>query len=230
MDAATISAIAEVVDAIPDGPYIVVESPFPALKRIGGGDVNLGSTFGDINLPFGEDFLDVHTKDDNSTHVSDIVDVNTGNGIVADSVDIPKPETPATPETSGGNAAATAESTKPTEATATDRAATTSEAAATTQAATTSETAATTQAAQAATPAEGAEAAQAATPAEGAEAAKPAEAAEAATPAEAAQAATPAEAAEAAQAATPAEDAVAATPAEPAKSPASILFPKLFFA
>ncbi|MFC3849335.1 hypothetical protein ACFORJ_04020 [Corynebacterium hansenii] len=211
MDAATISAIAQVVDAIPDGPYIVVESPFPALERIGGGDVNLGSTFGDINLPFGEDFLDVHTKDDNSTHVSDITDVNTGNGIVTDSIDVPKPETPkpetpATPETSGGNAAETAENTgasKPAEGA---------------DAAKPSEAAAATQAAQAAAPAEAAEAAQAATPAEAAEAAKPAEAA---TPAEAAQAATPAEAA---------EDAVAATPAEPAESPASRLFPKLFFA
>lgn len=89
MDAATISAIAEVIDAIPDGPYIVVESPFPALEQIGGGDINLGSTFGDVNLPFGEDFLDVHSADDHSTHVSDVADVNAGNGIVADSAIVP---------------------------------------------------------------------------------------------------------------------------------------------
>lgn len=89
MDAATISAIAEVIDAIPDGPYIVVESPFPALEQIGGGDLNLGSTFGDVNLPFGEDFLDVHSADDHSTHVSDVADVNAGNGIVADSAIAP---------------------------------------------------------------------------------------------------------------------------------------------
>ena len=92
MDAATISAIAEVIDAIPDGPYIVVESPFPALEQIGGGDINLGSTFGDVNFPFGEDFLDVSTEDDNSTHVTDVVDVNTGNGVVVDSAIEPTPE------------------------------------------------------------------------------------------------------------------------------------------
>lgn len=84
MDAATISAIAEVIDAIPDGPYIVVESPFPALEQIGGGDTNLGSTFGDVNFPFGEDFLDVHdeTTTDESTNIS-VLDV--GPDVVADS-------------------------------------------------------------------------------------------------------------------------------------------------
>ena len=72
MDAATISAIAEVVEALPAGPYITFETPFPALEQIAGRDINLGSTFGDVNMPFGEDFLDVHTEttDDNSTHVS----------------------------------------------------------------------------------------------------------------------------------------------------------------
>ena len=63
MDAATISAIAEVIDALPDGPYVVVETPFPALEQIAGRDINLGSTFGDVNMPFGEDFLDVHTEE-----------------------------------------------------------------------------------------------------------------------------------------------------------------------
>ena len=84
MDAATISAIAEVIDAIPDGPYIVVESPFPALEQIGGGDINLGSTFGDVNFPFGEDFLDVHdeTTTDESTNIS-VLDV--GPEVVVDS-------------------------------------------------------------------------------------------------------------------------------------------------
>lgn len=88
MDAATISAIAEVIDAIPDGPYIVVESPFPALEQIGGGDINLGSTFGDVNLPFGEDFLDVHDEktDDNSTNIS-VIGIESG-----------APETPETPD------------------------------------------------------------------------------------------------------------------------------------
>ena len=43
MDAATISAIAEVIDALPDGPYVVVETPFPALEQIAGRDINLGS-------------------------------------------------------------------------------------------------------------------------------------------------------------------------------------------
>lgn len=91
MDAATISAIAEVIDAIPDGPYIVVESPFPALEQIGGGDINLGSTFGDVNFPFGEDFLDVHdeTTTDESTNIS-VLDV--GPDVVVDSVIEPTPE------------------------------------------------------------------------------------------------------------------------------------------
>ena len=103
MDAATISAIAEVVGAIPDGPYIVIESPFPALEQIGGGNINLGSTFGDVNLPFGEDFLDVAVEDDNSTHIEDILDINAGNGAVIDSgpdstpdagTEVTRPETP----------------------------------------------------------------------------------------------------------------------------------------
>ena len=91
MDAATISAIAEVIDAIPDGPYIVVESPFPALEQIGGGDLNLGSTFGDVNFPFGEDFLDVHdeTTTDESTNIS-VLDV--GPDVVVDSAIEPTPE------------------------------------------------------------------------------------------------------------------------------------------
>ena len=110
MDAATISAIAEVIDALPDGPYVVVETPFPALEQIAGRDINLGSTFGDTNLPFGEDAIDVHTEetDDNSTHVSDIVDVNAGNGVVAD---VPaESEAPAT-EDSGEDAATTGDDT-----------------------------------------------------------------------------------------------------------------------
>lgn len=100
MDAATISAIAEVVDAIPDGPYIVIESPFPALEQIGGGNINLGSTFGDVNLPFGEDFLDVDVTDDNSTTVSDIVDGNVG-GVVIDSGFDSTPDAGSTPTESG---------------------------------------------------------------------------------------------------------------------------------
>ncbi|MFD5868277.1 hypothetical protein ACFWGD_06650 [Corynebacterium sp. NPDC060344] len=83
MDANTISAIAEVVEAFPGGPYVTFETPFPALEQIAGRDINLGSTFGDINLPFGEDAIDVHTEetDDNSTHVSDILDIEAGNGV-----------------------------------------------------------------------------------------------------------------------------------------------------
>ncbi|UBI02540.1 hypothetical protein [Corynebacterium freneyi] len=83
MDANTISAAAELVEALPNGPYITVGSPFPALEQIAGRDINLGSTFGDINLPFGEDFLDIEIKDDNSTHVEDILDINAGNGVKA---------------------------------------------------------------------------------------------------------------------------------------------------
>lgn len=63
MDANTISAIAEVIEALPEGPYFTFETPFPALEQIAGRDINLGSTFGDTNLPFGEDFLDVHTEE-----------------------------------------------------------------------------------------------------------------------------------------------------------------------
>ncbi|WP_295624711.1 hypothetical protein [uncultured Corynebacterium sp.] len=78
MDAASISAIAEIIEALPEGPYTVFETPFPALETIAGRDINLGSTFGDINLPFGEDAIDVHTEetDDNSTTIGDI---NVGN-------------------------------------------------------------------------------------------------------------------------------------------------------
>ena len=72
MDDNTISAIAEVIEALPEGPYFTFETPFPALEQIAGRDLNLGSTCGDTNLPFGEDAIDVHTEttDDNSTHVS----------------------------------------------------------------------------------------------------------------------------------------------------------------
>ena len=85
MDATTISAIAEVIEALPEGPYFTFETPFPALEQIAGRDINLGSTFGDTNLPFGEDAIDVHTEttDDNSTHVSDILDIEAGNGVTA---------------------------------------------------------------------------------------------------------------------------------------------------
>ncbi|MCG7439164.1 hypothetical protein [Corynebacterium freneyi] len=83
MDANTICSAACIVEALPDGPYITIGSPFPALEQIAGRDINLGSTFGDINLPFGEDFLDIEIKDDNSTHVSDILDITAGNGVAA---------------------------------------------------------------------------------------------------------------------------------------------------
>lgn len=75
MDANTISAVAEVIEALPAGPYITFETPFPALEQIAGRDINLGVAFGDINMPFGEDFLDISVENDNSTHVSDILDV-----------------------------------------------------------------------------------------------------------------------------------------------------------
>ena len=72
MDANTISAIAEVIEALPEGPYFTFETPFPALEQIAGRDINLGSTFGDVNMPFGEDFLDVHTEEttDESNNVT----------------------------------------------------------------------------------------------------------------------------------------------------------------
>ena len=102
MDANTISATAELIEALPNGPYITVETPFPALEQIAGRDINLGSTFGDINLPFGEDFLDISITDDNSTHVSDILDINIANGVVAeDAPEIPEIPWPPVPEDNG---------------------------------------------------------------------------------------------------------------------------------
>lgn len=88
MDANTISAAAELIEALPAGPYITFETPFPALEQIAGRDINLGSTFGDINMPFGEDFLDVHIQktDDNSTNIS-VSGIESG-----------APETPETPD------------------------------------------------------------------------------------------------------------------------------------
>ena len=103
MDANTISAIAEVIEALPEGPYFTFETPVPALEQIAGRDINLGSTFGDTNLPFGEDAIDVHTEetDDNSTHVSDIVDVNAG---TASPPNCPRASIrPARPVRAGGN-------------------------------------------------------------------------------------------------------------------------------
>ncbi|WP_295624710.1 hypothetical protein [uncultured Corynebacterium sp.] len=116
MDAATISAIAEVIGALPDGPYINVESPLPALETIAGRDINLGSTFGDINLPFGEDAIDVHTEttDDNSTTIGDINIANVeAAGIDADLPDLP--EAPESGDAEGGESEAPADDAATTE-------------------------------------------------------------------------------------------------------------------
>ncbi|MEJ6018756.1 hypothetical protein [Corynebacterium sp. H113] len=93
-----VTPIVQVLEAMPDGPTVVVnvESPFPALESFAGEDVNITSTVGDINMPFGQDAFDITVVDSHDTAVSDIVDVNAGNGVVAD---IPaEAETPAEAE------------------------------------------------------------------------------------------------------------------------------------
>lgn len=59
--------IVDIIGALPDGPYFVFESPFPAMEQISnGGDTNFGSTFGDLNVG-STDILDI--TDDNSTNI-----------------------------------------------------------------------------------------------------------------------------------------------------------------
>ncbi|MEW4990292.1 hypothetical protein [Corynebacterium sp. 045007] len=59
--------IATILEAL---PAVTVESPLPAFEQLAGNDVNFANVGGDLNLPFGNDFLDITSNDDYSTHDS----------------------------------------------------------------------------------------------------------------------------------------------------------------
>lgn len=59
--------IATILEAL---PAVTVESPLPAFEQLAGGDINFANVGGDLNLPFGNDFLDITSNDDYSTHDS----------------------------------------------------------------------------------------------------------------------------------------------------------------
>lgn len=65
--------IATILEALPD---VTVESPLPAFEQLAGNDVNFANVGGDLNLPFGNDFLDITSNDDYSTHDSNDVTVS----------------------------------------------------------------------------------------------------------------------------------------------------------
>lgn len=56
--------VATLIEALPD---VTVESPLPAFEQLAGNDVNFANVGGDLNLPFGNDFLDISVTDDHST-------------------------------------------------------------------------------------------------------------------------------------------------------------------
>ena len=56
--------IATILEAL---PAVTVESPLPAFEQLAGGDINFANVGGDLNLPFGNDFLDITSNDDYST-------------------------------------------------------------------------------------------------------------------------------------------------------------------
>lgn len=62
--------IATILEALPD---VTVGSPLPAFEQLAGNDINFANVGGDLNLPFGNDFLDISVTDDNSTHESTTV-------------------------------------------------------------------------------------------------------------------------------------------------------------
>ncbi len=64
-----IQGIVDIIGALPDGPYFVFETPFPAFEQISEGNTNFGSTFGDLNLG-STDILDVDASTDESIHIS----------------------------------------------------------------------------------------------------------------------------------------------------------------
>lgn len=65
--------IATIIEAL---PAVTVESPLPAFEQLAGGDINFANVGGDLNLPFGNDFLDISVTDDNSTTDSNDVSVS----------------------------------------------------------------------------------------------------------------------------------------------------------
>ncbi|MEJ5918912.1 MULTISPECIES: hypothetical protein [unclassified Corynebacterium] len=76
--------IACLVEALPDSPNFTFETPFPALESFAGEDLNISSTVGDINMPFGQDAFDISVTDSHDVAVSDILDVTAGNGVAAE--------------------------------------------------------------------------------------------------------------------------------------------------
>lgn len=65
--------IATIIEAL---PAVTVESPLPAFEQLAGGDINFANVGGDLNLPFGNDFLDISVTDDHSTTDSHDVEVS----------------------------------------------------------------------------------------------------------------------------------------------------------
>ena len=65
--------VATLIEALPD---VTVESPLPAFEQLAGNDINVANVGGDLNLPFGNDFLDITTTDDHSTTDSHDVEVS----------------------------------------------------------------------------------------------------------------------------------------------------------
>ncbi|OFM13395.1 hypothetical protein [Corynebacterium sp. HMSC077G01] len=65
--------IATILEAL---PAVTVESPLPAFEQLAGNDINFANVGGDLNLPFGNDFLDITSNDDYSTHDSNDVTVS----------------------------------------------------------------------------------------------------------------------------------------------------------
>lgn len=65
--------IATILEAL---PAVTVESPLPAFEQLAGGDINFANVGGDLNLPFGNDFLDITSNDDYSTTDSHDVEVS----------------------------------------------------------------------------------------------------------------------------------------------------------
>lgn len=65
--------IACIAEALPD---VTIESPLPSFTQFAGEDMNFANVGGDLNLPFGRDFLTITSNDDYSTHDSHDVEVS----------------------------------------------------------------------------------------------------------------------------------------------------------
>lgn len=66
--------VATLIEALPD---VTVESPLPAFEQLAGNDVNFANVGGDLNLPFGNDFLDISVTDSHDVEVSDFLNPET---------------------------------------------------------------------------------------------------------------------------------------------------------